>query len=114
MPTYRAPVKDMLFVLNDVLNITKYSNIPGYADATPDLVSAILEEGGKFCENELAPLNLSGDQEGCTRHEDGSVTTATTLALTLSVDHRVIDGALGAQFLATIVQGLESPLALLA
>jgi alkylation response protein AidB-like acyl-CoA dehydrogenase len=75
MPTYRAPVKDMQFVLNDVLNIGKYSNLPGYADATPDLVSAILEEGAKICENELQPLNLSGDHEGCTRHDDGSVTT---------------------------------------
>lgn len=75
MPTYRAPVKDQLFVLNEVLNIGKYSNLPGYAEATPDLVSAILEEGAKFCENELQPLNYSGDREGCTRHEDGSVTT---------------------------------------
>ena len=77
MPTYRAPVKDMLYLLNDVLSIGNYSNLPGYADATPDLVSAILEEGGKFCENELAPLNRVGDTEGCIRHEDGSVTTPT-------------------------------------
>lgn len=75
MPTYRAPVKDMLYLLNDVLQIGNHSNLEGYADATPDLVSAILEEGGKFCENELAPLNRIGDTEGCTRHEDGSVTT---------------------------------------
>ena len=75
MPTYRAPVKDMLYLLNDVLQIGNYANLPGYADASPDLVSAILEEGGKFCENELAPLNRVGDVEGCTRHEDGSVTT---------------------------------------
>ena len=75
MPTYRAPTKDMNFILNEVLNISKHSNLPGYADATPDLVAAILEEGAKVCENELAPLNLSGDQEGCTRHDDGSVST---------------------------------------
>ncbi|TNE67197.1 MAG: acyl-CoA dehydrogenase [Alphaproteobacteria bacterium] len=75
MPIYRAPVKDQLFLLNDVLNIGKYSNLPGYADATPDLVSAILDEAAKFCENELQPINHSGDQEGCTRHDDGSVTT---------------------------------------
>jgi len=75
MPIYSAPVKDMNFILNEVLNISKYSNLPGYADATPDLVAAILEEGAKFCENELAPLNFSGDREGCTRGEDGSVTT---------------------------------------
>ncbi len=75
MPSYTAPVKDMTFILNEVLNIGQYANLPGYSDATPDLVSAILEEGAKLCENELAPLNHSGDQEGCTRHADGSVTT---------------------------------------
>jgi alkylation response protein AidB-like acyl-CoA dehydrogenase len=75
MPIYRAPVKDMNFILNEVLNIGKYSNLPGYSEVSPDLVSAILEEGAKFCENELQPLNYSGDREGCTRHDDGSVTT---------------------------------------
>lgn len=75
MPTYRAPVKDMSFVLNEVLNIGQYHNLPGYSEVSPDLVSAILEEGAKFCENELQPLNYSGDREGCTRHDDGSVTT---------------------------------------
>ncbi|WP_426165355.1 acyl-CoA dehydrogenase C-terminal domain-containing protein [Sandarakinorhabdus sp. DWP1-3-1] len=75
MPIYRAPVKDTQFVLDAVVGLDKYSNLPGFADATPDVVRAILEEGGKFCENVIAPLNLSGDIEGCTRHDDGSVTT---------------------------------------
>ncbi len=75
MPIYRAPVKDMTFVLNEVLNLESYSNLPGFEDATPDLVGAVLEEGAKLCENELQPLNVVGDHEGCTRHDDGTVTT---------------------------------------
>ncbi|MBK5920629.1 acyl-CoA dehydrogenase [Rhodothalassium salexigens] len=75
MPTYRAPVKDMTFLLHDVLQIDRYSNLPGFAEATPDTVTAILDEAAKFCEGVLQPLNQSGDAEGCTRHDDGSVTT---------------------------------------
>jgi len=76
MPSYTAPVKDQLFVLNDVLNVNQYNNVPGFADATPDIISAVLEEGGKFCENVLYPLNKTGDREGCTL-KDGEVTTPT-------------------------------------
>jgi acyl-CoA dehydrogenase len=75
MPTYQAPVDDALFLLNDVFHIERYDNVPGFADASPDLVAAVLEEAGKFCGEVLAPLNRIGDKQGCKRHDDGSVTT---------------------------------------
>jgi acyl-CoA dehydrogenase len=77
MPTYKAPVDDVLFLLNDVFHIDRYNNLPGFAEATPDLVEAVLAEAGKFCEDVLTPLNRVGDKEGCRRHDDGSVTTPT-------------------------------------
>jgi acyl-CoA dehydrogenase len=75
MPVYKAPVEDTLFLLNDVFGIERYNNLPGFADVTPDVVEAVLGEGAKLCEEVLQPLNYSGDQEGCTRHPDGRVTT---------------------------------------
>ena len=75
MPIYKAPVRDSLFILNDVLDLTQYAAVPGFAEATPDTVAAILEEGGRFAEEVIQPLNRTGDEQGCTRHADGSVTT---------------------------------------
>ncbi|KQS81048.1 acyl-CoA dehydrogenase [Rhizobium sp. Leaf384] len=75
MPIYKAPVEDTLFILNDVLGIERYNNIPGFSDVTPDMLDVIVGEAAKLAEEVLFPLNLSGDQEGCVRHPDGSVTT---------------------------------------
>ncbi|WP_298672721.1 acyl-CoA dehydrogenase C-terminal domain-containing protein [uncultured Sphingomonas sp.] len=75
MPQYTPPVRDTRFVLDHVVKLNGYTNLPGFAAATPDMVDAVLEEGGRFVAEVLFPINQSGDQEGCTRHADGSVTT---------------------------------------
>jgi acyl-CoA dehydrogenase len=75
MPTYKAPVDEALFLLNDVFHLERYGNLPGFADASADTVEAILREAAKLSEETLTPLNRVGDEQGCTRHADGSVKT---------------------------------------
>lgn len=75
MPKYTPPVRDAKFVLDNVVRLENYANHRGFENATPDMVEAVLSEGGRFVAETLFPLNQVGDQEGCTRHADGSVTT---------------------------------------
>jgi acyl-CoA dehydrogenase len=75
MPSYKAPLDDVLFLLKDVFHIERYDNLPGFADANIETLAAILGEGAKLCEEVLQPLNRVGDKEGCKRNADGSVTT---------------------------------------
>ncbi len=75
MPIYKAPVEDASFLLNDVFQIDRYDNLPGFSDASADVREAILSEAARLAEEVLQPLNRVGDLDGCTRHDDGSVTT---------------------------------------
>ncbi|MCQ3830507.1 acyl-CoA dehydrogenase C-terminal domain-containing protein [Microbulbifer elongatus] len=74
MSEIKIPLRDMRFSMRELLNWDQHYAALGYEDASPDVVDAILEEGAKFCENVLAPINQVGDQQGCTWN-DGEVTT---------------------------------------
>lgn len=74
MPAYHAPIRDMQFLLYEVFGLEQLQQIPAYADLTPELINAILEEAAKFTGEVLQPLNRSGDEQGC-QFSDGTVTT---------------------------------------
>ena len=75
MPIYNAPVRDMQFILHDVLDVSK-SGLPGHDELDRDFTEAVLDAAGKLATDVLVPLNLSGDQEGCVL-ENGVVRTPT-------------------------------------
>jgi len=75
MSTYKAPVEEAVFLLEDVLGFSSYSQLPGFAEVSGDLLAQILEESGRLCEEVLHPLNAVGDRDGCRRREDGAVFT---------------------------------------
>jgi len=67
MAQYTPPLRDMQFVMHEVLNVTdELKTLPPYADVDADTINAVIEEGGKFASQVIFPINLSGDQEGCT------------------------------------------------
>ena len=74
MASYTAPLRDMQFVLNELAGLASVARLPGFTDATPDLVDTVLDAAGKFATDVSAPLNASGDQEGA-KFKDGVVTT---------------------------------------
>jgi len=75
MPVYNAPLRDMKFVMQEVLDVGSLQKYEKFAEADVDTLDAILEQNAKFSSEVLTPLNAVGDHEGCTRHADGSVTT---------------------------------------
>lgn len=73
--TYAAPLADIRFVLEEFCGLRSLAEIERFAHAEPELVADLLAEAGRFMASTIAPLNQTGDQEGCTRHSDGTVTT---------------------------------------
>ncbi|MES1927149.1 acyl-CoA dehydrogenase [Salinisphaera sp. T31B1] len=71
MADYRAPTRDLLFVLQEVLDAERIRRLPGYDDYDPDTVAAIVDEAGRFAAQVLAPLNRVGDQQGAHWSADG-------------------------------------------
>lgn len=74
MQAYRAPLSDYRFILHELLDVSQYADLPSFSEASPDVIDAILEEGARFCEGVLHPLQRSADLEGCA-YADGAVVT---------------------------------------
>ncbi|MEX0914715.1 MAG: acyl-CoA dehydrogenase family protein, partial [Wenzhouxiangellaceae bacterium] len=76
MPIYKAPLEDFRFLYHDFLDLEECRTLASMAEATPDVIDAVLEEAARISEQVLLPLNEVGDREGC-RYEDGQVFTPT-------------------------------------
>jgi len=74
MSDYNAPVKDMRFVMDEIVGLTEIARLPGFEEATPDMADAVLEEAARFTGEVLAPLNRIGDTQGCKLGPDGVIT----------------------------------------
>ena len=71
MPSYNPPLRDMQFLMHEVFKVTEtYQQIPKYAEVDADTINAVVEEAGKFAANVTFPLNISGDEEGCTLNKE--------------------------------------------
>ena len=73
MPIFTAPTKDFEFLLNDFLKVEEHKHLEGFEEVDSSLVSSLLAEGARLCEEVLFPINQSGDAEGC-NFKDGKVT----------------------------------------
>ena len=91
MPIYNPPLRDMKFVMQEMLNVGQLTEYEKYAEADTETLDAILEESAKFASEVLTPLNVVGDHEGCTRNEDGSVTMPTGFT---EAYHQVVAGGM--------------------
>src|SRR5262245_45972111 len=72
MPVYKAPVRDFQFLLHEYLNLSQYKDVPGFADATPELMTPVLEDAAQLCQEVLVPLNQKGDEIGL-KYDNGKV-----------------------------------------
>jgi hypothetical protein len=88
---YKAPVREHLFLLDEVLGLDGYSDLPGFADAPADLRAQLLEEAARFCEEALGPLNAVGDKEGC-RYDTATAAVATPTGFKAAYDTMVESG----------------------
>ncbi|WP_417813807.1 acyl-CoA dehydrogenase [Thalassospira alkalitolerans] len=77
MTDFTPPIRDLRFLIHDVIGLQTVAELPGFRETSPDLVDAILEEAGKLAKGVLAPLNRIGDQEGSVLDDDGTVRTPT-------------------------------------